>query len=190
MHYDDNISVTTDEHGLPIVNKPQPSVKRLEYWDAVLHEHPVSEDYKSAHTGAHDFTPSGMVERENSMARWVEAARESLREAMRFSDKETRSLQELMKKLEVLISDMGDKEYADIIQLENLLKNDSTSLGELVEWYRKYNLEEVQHWLEMAHKEAGVLNDVMTGGASLSGGQNPTASGSTDPAYIVTPPVN
>lgn len=149
-------------------DSPKSETERQQYWADILNEHPVSEEYKKAHEKATliDWSPEGLIRAERYIEAVVEKARESLTLARRYDDQRTRSFLDLFNELNKLAE--SDQEAGEVKELHEMMANDSTTISQFVDWYRRHHLHNVQTYLEEAHTYAGILNDVRTGHASTT----------------------
>ena len=147
---------------------PQTESERQEYWADILNRHPVSEEYKKAHDKATliDWTPEGLIRAERYIEGVVEKAREALTEARRYDSQQARSFMELFSELNKIAE--SDPEANEVKELHEMMNNDSTTISQFVDWFRRHHLHNVEVYLEEAHTYAGILNDVRTGHAGIS----------------------
>ncbi len=147
---------------------PQTESERQEYWADILNSHPVSEEYKKAHDKATliDWTPEGLIRAERYIEGVVEKAREALTEARRYDAQQSRSFMDLFGELNKIAE--ADPEANEVKELHEMMNDDSTTISQFVDWYRRHHLHNVELYLEEAHTYAGILNDVRTGHAGTS----------------------
>jgi hypothetical protein len=159
--------------------------ERLQYWSEILRAHPVSEEYKSAHSKAAliNWTPEGLVTAERYIESVVEKGRQALNDAGRYDDRQSRSVIENINELNKITDTEGQTNETNELKL--MMKDNSTSLGQFVDWYRRYYLRKVETLLEEAHIYAGILNDVRTGHAGTSFMDSPGMGSMPVPAPAV-----
>ena len=144
--------------------------ERLEYWAGVLHDHPVSPEYvgsiklNTTQEGLiKEFTPEILASLEGYVEEHTEIARQSLEEANKFAP-EPRTLESLSE-IQYALAELGH--LADE-KAQALMKNDNTTLGQLVELFREVQTDHARANLDEAHRISSVLNDIRTGHASTS----------------------
>lgn len=147
---------------------PQSESERLEYWADILRRLPVSDEYKKAHEKATliDWTPEGLIRAERYIEGVVEKAREALTEARRYDSQQARSFMELFSELNKIAESEPDTN--EVKELHEMMNNDSTTISQFVDWFRRHHLHNVEIYLEEAHTYAGILNDVRTGHAGTT----------------------
>lgn len=147
--------------------------KAREEWAGILHDHPVSDSYKAAHPEV-NFTAEGLVlysRFEEHQQRILKQHIESLRQSLSHFDDENWGSESLGFLLapprhEDDFEEEDDDETEPDEELNRLLDNDSTTIGELKELFKKRRQEQIQYLESEANSLAQVLEDVRSGRAS------------------------
>ena len=158
------------EHRLKQAEAASDKAERREYWAGVLHDHPVSPEYvgsiklNTTQEGLiKEFTPEILASLEGYVEEHTEIARQSLEEANKFAP-EPRTIESLSE-IQYALAELGH--LADE-KAQALMKNDNTTLGQLVELFREVQTDHSRANLDEAHRISSVLNDIRTGHASTS----------------------
>lgn len=139
-----------------------------EKWAGILHDHPVSDEYKASHPEI-SFTPEGLQMAEEHQAFLVEAAERAKKEVEKLEAVDSFGTQELPEMI-VQLYDEGSFEEDDLEELPNetiklihLLSNPSTTIGDLRAFSERTAKEKLDEWSDKAKKQNAVLEDVSAG---------------------------